>query len=208
MNYFDIKTTMSIYPTVAKTHDIIYITRGATATLNFNFGAKIYSFSDVDQFSYILKQDKHYYTYKMFTYLVPTEDTEVDASKSYYTNVEAFEGDEFASTGSQVLEPSGNPKDQNYYEVVEGNHSWRNTKYIVDPHFSHNSGEGYEYATLILSSTETAQFKPTTPEANIQCEVVIRLNTEVFGNLGHQDSIIIEPQHPLAVVDSLYSKSL
>lgn len=207
MNYFDIKTTMSIYPTLAKTHDIIYITRGATATLNFNFGTKIYSFSDVDQFSYVLKQDKQYYTYKMFTYLIPTEDTEVDASKVYYSNVEAFEGDEFASTGIQVMEPSGNPKDQNYYEVVEDNHSWRDTKYIVDSHFSHTSGDGYEYITLILSSAETAQFKTTVPDANVQCEVAIRLNTDIFGNLGNQDSIIIEPQHPLAIVDSLYSQA-
>ena len=206
MNHFDIRTTLSLYPTAIKSHDIIYIARGATASLNFNFGDKIYGFDNVDQLTFILKQDKSYYEYKMFTYLVPSMDETVVAGKIYYSDVQAIDNDEYACTGHPVLEPAGNPKEQNYYEVVEENHSWRDTKYLVDSHFSQFSGEGYDYISLVLHSAETMQFKPTMIDNHILCEVAIRLNTDMFGNLGGQDSIILEPQHPIAVVDSLYSR--
>jgi hypothetical protein len=42
----------------------------------------------------------------------------------------------------------------------------------------------------------------------VQFEVVVRLNTDIYNNLSNKDSIIIEPQHSIAVVDSLYGNIL
>ena len=49
-------------------------------------------------------------------------------------------------------------------------------------------------------------FKPTCPENNVLFEVVTRLNTDSFSGMHGEDSTIISPQHPIAVVDSLYGK--
>jgi hypothetical protein len=55
---------------------------------------------------------------------------------------------------------------------------------------------------------ETKEFKVTTPDNNMQFEVAVRLNTDTYNNLSNKDSIVIEPQHPIAVVDSLYGNIL
>jgi hypothetical protein len=61
----------------------------------------------------------------MYTYLVPTEDTEVVVNKEYYENITKVTDSEtnFQCTADLVAEPAKNPKESNYYEVVEGNHS-------------------------------------------------------------------------------------
>lgn len=207
MNY-DIKTTMSIFPTIvrSKAHELIYITRGSSAVLNFNFGKEIYSFADTDQITFILKQGKNLYWYKLFTYLIETEDTTPVEGKIYYKNVKPVEENAYQCTGTLVEEPATDPKAAGYFEVVEENHSWQNTKYLVDPHFSQNSGTGYDYVALNLDSEETKKLKATSDNEFVEFEVAIRLNTDSFASLGHKDSIIIEAQHPIAVVDSLYSK--
>jgi len=208
MRNFDIRTTLSLSPSMARAHEVIYITRGTTATLNFNFGNKVYSFEDTDQITFILKQGKTTHWYKMFTYIVETEDEIPVAGKTYYSNIQSIgEDDEsYQCTGTEVLEPGDNPKELGYYEVVDGNYSWRNTKYILDPHFCQSSGIGYDYISLILSSKETAYFYATTPETMVEFEIVIRLNTDSFASLGNNDSIIIEPQHPIGVIDSLFAR--
>ena len=208
MRNFDIKTTLSLCPSFHLAHEVIYITRGATATLNFNFGNKLYGFEDTDQITFILEQGKNTYWYKMFTYLIETEDNKPIEGKTYYTDVKPIDDNEetYQCTGTEVSSPSGNPKELGYYEVVDGNYSWRNTKYIVDQHFNQSSGIGYDYISLVLSSKETSYLYATTPEDMIKFEVVIRLNTDNFASLGNNDSIIIEPQHPIGVINSLYAK--
>lgn len=202
MENFDIRATLGICPTQYCAREMLYISRGASATLNFNYGAKIYGFENTDQFTYILKQGKQIKWYKMFTYLVETEDTEVVEGKVYYTNLQTIEGDELQCSASEVEEPEANPSAAGYYEEVEGNCSWRDTKYMIDPHFAMSVGDGWEYISIILSPYDTMDFKP----GQVECEVAIRLNTDSMSSLGNQDSIILEPQASIMVVDSLYSK--
>lgn len=206
MNIYDIRTTLNIGPSIARAPEICYITRGASATLNFDFQKKIYRFVDTDQMTFMLKQGKDIHWYKLFTYLVPTSDTEVDPEKTYYSEVEPISEDTFQCKAAVVAEPEGDPSASGLYEEVDGNHSWRDTYYLVDPHFSQSCGEGWDYVTLILSSKDTLNFKATNGIPAVEFEVAIRLNTDSFTSLGSQDSIIIEAQRPIAILDSLYSK--
>jgi hypothetical protein len=136
----------------------------------------------------------------MFCYLVPSEDIEINPDKTYFTEVITLSPESLEVSGKLVTSPEGSPKANGYYEVVEGNHSWRDTNYIMDKHFYFSSGAGYSYITLLLSSEETSLLK----SQETQSEVAIRLNTDIFENLKNTDSIIIEPQASISVVDSLY----
>ena len=206
---YDIKTTLGINPTVWGSHEMIYISRGASASLNFDFGKEVYSFQDTDQITFLLKQGKNLYWYKMFTYLKETEDEVPVEGKTYYTNLVPIAEDGQQCTAIKVLVPES-PKANGYFEEIDGNSSWRDgdTLYMVDPHFSQSSGNGWDYVTLNLRPEETCQFKATSVGTELDFEVAIRLNTDMFENLGNIDSIIIEPQHPIAVIDSLYSEIL
>jgi hypothetical protein len=137
---------------------------------------------------------------------VPTSDTEADPEKTYYSEVEPVSEDTFQCKATIVAEPEGSPSASGLYEEVDGNHSWRDTYYLVDPHFSQSCGEGWDYVTLILSSNDTLNFKATNGIPTVEFEVAVRLNTDSFTALGSQDSIIIEAQRPIAILDSLYSK--
>ena len=202
----DIITTLSVCPSAPKAHKIIFITRGASASLAFNFAEKVYNFEYTDQITFIFKQNKQIIGYKMFEYLRPTTDATPQPNKTYYTNVEPLSSESNQCTGVLVQNPNGNPCEQGFYEVLEDGGSWRDTLYIMDEHFYHAVGDGYDYITLMLSSEETCQFNTTSPEANMPWEVVVRLNTDLFESLNHQDSIVIEPQHSIAVIDSLYGQ--
>lgn len=206
MRNFDIRTTLSLYPAVSYGPEVTYITCGSTATLHFDLGKKIYAFEDVDQLTFMLKQGKTIEWYSMFTYLIPSEDTEVVADKVYYQDVTRVAEDDFACTATKVVEPAGSPADQGFYEEVEGNNSWRDCLYMVDPHFTYTAGEGFSQVNLILKSSETARLKPCGLDNPVKVEVAARLNTDKFANFNNQDSIVIEPQHPVVVLDSLYSR--
>ena len=206
MKTLNIKATVGTAPSVVPAHEIPVITRGATAELFYNLTDKIYDFNAIDQITFILKQNKNINWYSMFSYLVKTEDTEVNVDKIYYTNVQPINENSFECTGILVTQPEKNPAEANYYEVVEENHGWKDTLYILDEHFYHYFGDGYSYISFNLTSEETKQLSLTTPDNNMQFEVAIRLNTDSYDNLRNKDSIIIEPQHSIAVVDSLYSK--
>ena len=206
MENFNITATLSVTPAERKLHDQLYFLRGATVMLTHNLTNKVYTFSNIDQIAFLLKQGKVLYWYKMFTYLVESSDTEVIPGKLYFKNVKALYEDSFQCEGVLVNDPTGNPSALGYYEAANGNHSWRDTKYILDSRFSHSAGEGYEYITLALFSEDTKHFKPTFPGQEVEYEIVVRLNTDQCANLANQDSIIIEPQHPIAVFDTLYGK--
>ena len=108
-------------------------------------------------------------------------------------------------TAELVATPEA-PKAHGYYEAIEGNCSWRDTLYLVDSHFNHSSGSTWDYVSLILQPNETNKFNVTQPGSEVAFEVAIRLNTDTFNSLNQLDSMIIEPQCPITVVDSLYSK--
>jgi hypothetical protein len=79
---------------------------------------------------------------------------------------------------------------------------------MLDDHFYHDFGEDYDFVTFNFTSEETKALTLTTPDNNMQFEVAVRLNTDSFESLRNKDSIIIEPQHSIAVIDSLYSNIL
>lgn len=202
---FDIKTTLGICPAIRDTHELIYITRGASAILNFNFADTVYNFDDVNQITFSFKQGRKLFWYKMFTYLMPTDDETVVFGKTYYTDVRPIVDGCLQCSATVVCDPA-EPKANNYYEAVEGNHSWSDTLYIIDEHFCHSVGKSWDYLTFSLAAEETAQFTCTQPGNYMEYEIAVRLNTYWYKNTGNRDSIIIEPQHPIAVIDSLYSK--
>ena len=140
----------------------------------------------------------------MFTYLKRTTDTNIQADKIYYTDVNPIETDTFQCTATLVENPEADPSAAGYYEEIDGNCSWRDTFYLIDPRFSQSMGDSWDYVTLALSSKDTALLAPSV--GGVEFEVVVRLNTDTFTNLANQDSIIIEPQCPITVIDSLYSK--
>jgi hypothetical protein len=74
---------------------------------------------------------------------------------------------------------------------------------MVDPHFYLFDNENYGAIIFNFNSEETKQFKANT---DVKFEVAIRLNTDTFESSHYQDSTIIEPQHSIGVIDSLYSQ--
>lgn len=205
MNIFNFKTTMSGSPTSLPVcmDDQSYITRAATAVLTFSFDDKIYDFEDLDQFIYILNQGGKTTSYQLFTYIYKTLDTTVIPGKLYYSDVFSINNTN-QHYGLLVTNPSGNPKEKGYYEVIEAKGSgWRDLPYIVDRHYTLEMGENYCTLSLILSPEETRQFKAG---SCIDCEVMIRLNTEKTGTFGGTDAVLLEPQPKIFVEDSLYSK--
>jgi hypothetical protein len=125
-------------------HEMIYITRGASAELIYPLYDKVFRFEDIEQVTFTFKQGKNLQWYTMF-----------------------------AADGT------------------------------TDSHFYHFDNEDYAAIIFNLDSEETKQFKPG---VNIEYEVAIKLNTDSYASLSNKDSIIIESQHPIAVVDSLYSR--
>lgn len=206
---------MSIYATLrttpsrcTKPHEMLYIARGSSATLDFDLAAHAYSFTDLDQIVFLLRQGKLLYWYKMFTYLVKTRDVVVMPGKFYFTNVELLdpESESLQCKGTFVSDPTGNPAEQGYFEAVEDNHGWRDTWYLLEPRINHHCGENYDYITLVLFPEDTKCFKPTTTHGEVEFEIVARLNTDPLTHLASEDSTIIEAQHPIAIVDTLYGE--
>ena len=143
-----IYATLRATPTCKHTHEVIYITRGATAELMYPLYDKVFRFEDIEQVTFTFKQGRTIYWYSMFT---SGEDGAVE----------------------------------------------------TDSHFYHFNNAEYGAIIFNFDSEETKQFKAGLP---IEYEIAIKLNTDSFVNLGGKDSVIIEPQHPIEVRDSLYSK--
>ena len=147
-----IYATLHTHTTCNQVHEVIYITRGATAELVYPLYDKVFRFEDIEQITFTFKQGKNIYWYSMFE---TTEDAE------------------------------GNP-------VIN-----------KDSHFYHFNNEEYGAIIFNLDSEETKQFKPN---ILIDYEIAIKLNTDSFSTLGGKDSMVIEPQHPIEVRDSLFSR--
>jgi hypothetical protein len=146
-----IYATLHTHPTCQHTHEVIYITRGASAELVYPLYDKVFRFEDIEQITFTFKQGK---TVSWFTMFETAEDNTIK----------------------------------------------------TDPRFYHFDNEDYGAIIFNLDNTETKRFKAGIP---VEYEIAIKLNTDnldSFAALGGKDSIIIEPQHPIEVRDSLYSQ--
>lgn len=143
-----IYATLHTHPTCQPAHEVIYITRGASAELIYPLYDKVFRYEDIEQITFTFKQGKSVNWFTMF-------------------------------------------------ETVE------DKSIKTDPHFYHFNNEEYEAIIFNLDNNETKQFKAG---VLVEYEIAIKLNTDSFATLGGKDSIIIEPQHPIEVRDSLYSQ--
>ena len=76
-----IYATLRTTPTCNHTHEVIYITRGATAELIYPLYDKVFRFEDIEQITFTFKQGKTIYWYSMFT---PGEDETVETDSHFY----------------------------------------------------------------------------------------------------------------------------
>lgn len=60
-----IYATLHTHPTCNATHEVIYITRGATAELIYPLYDKAFRFEDIEQVTFTFKQGKNLYWYSM-----------------------------------------------------------------------------------------------------------------------------------------------
>lgn len=147
-----IYATLHVHPTPRPTHEMIYITRGASAELMYILYDRNLTLADIEQITFTFKQGRSTHWCSMFDFITAAE----------------------GKTDKQV-----------------------------DPHFS--SFYSQDCGIIIffnLDGEETKQLKPGIP---VEWEVAIKLDTDSFANSG-KDSTIIEPQHPIEVRDSLYSR--
>ena len=211
MPRIDIKTILGFTPPCPK-HELLVITRGATASIDYNLFDKVYDMENIDQMTFIFKQDKKIISFNLIEYFKITKDTVVEPDKNYYKRVEADlqSSTDFAFEPIVTIEGSSIAayikEFGDIYEQCELASGEVNLNWQFNKHFSHVSGNGYSYITFMLTSEETLLFEPTCPENNVLFEVVTRLNTDSFSGMHGEDSTIISAQHHIAVVDSLYGK--
>lgn len=85
------------------------------------------------------------------------------------------------------------------YSMFDDSEPGKATK---SPRFYILEEENHSAIIFNLDGEDTKQFKPG---INLKYEITIKLNTDSLATTGYKDSIIIEPQCPIVVVDSLYS---
>ena len=211
MPRIDIKTILGFTPPCPK-HELLVITRGATASIDYILFDKVYDMENIDQMTFIFKQGKKIISFNLIEYFKITDDTVVEPDKNYYKRVEADlqSSTDFAFEPIVTIEGSSiaayTKEFGDIYEQCELASGETNLNWQFNKHFSHVSGNGYSYITFMLTSEETLMFKPTCQENNVLFEVVTKLNTDSFSGMHGEDSTIISAQHPIAVVDSLYGK--
>lgn len=209
MPRIDIKTVLGFCPPEKK-HEILFITRGASASILYNLYDKVYDMDNIDQLTFIFKQGKKLFSYKLVDYFIITKDLEVDSDKKYYRKAEESleSGNDFIeiSTIDGGLIEAYRRKYGDIYEVTDIASGEANPNWQFNKHFSYNHGDGYSYITFMLSPEETLLFKPTCKENEVLFETATMLNTDAMEGMHGSDSIIITPQHRIAVVDSLYSR--
>ena len=87
MSNCNMYATLGVAPTTSKhQHNMLYITRGASAELFYPlYDKSFFRPVDVDQVTFSLRQNKQLFWYTMFTYVVASSDTVVNENKTYYT---------------------------------------------------------------------------------------------------------------------------
>lgn len=199
-----IHTTLMNQPK-CRPYEIITVTRGASASFNFNLFDKVYSIDDIVQMTFVFKQGKTTYWYNMLDYFKLTDDTSIIESKSYYQITYIDEKTSNQCEAALVTEPESNPKQAGYYELAKNSADQTNLPWQFDDHFYFDETKDFNRINFLLNSSETKQLKATSPIGGMQFEIVIKLNTSSFEGTHGKDLTIIEPQHPVVVVDSLYS---
>ena len=200
-----IHTTLDVCQQQAK-HKHLSITRGATAMFVYNLVGKYFTFDQIEQIIFMFKQDKNIRWYQMFNYIIPTTDTEVNSGKVYYKNVELIDATTKQCYGELVEDPVKSEL-PTYYEQVGLEDGQKPMAWVLNKHFNHNFVEdSIDNITFNLSSEETKYFDLTTPSNNVQFEIAFRFDTDSAAALSYTDSVLIEPQPSIIVVDSLFSR--
>lgn len=196
MIHTDIKACVDIRPEIPM-HQMEYITRGASASFNFDLTSKVYTFNDIDQLLFMFRQGNQIYKFTMLIYYKLTEDTSIQPRKTYYEKVGDLVYREIPRKYFGV-----NPKEKGWFEYSDRiSNNWG-----FDPHFRYSADKTCQYINLLLDPDETIKFKPTEIDDPIELEVAVRLNTEVLEDMHMKDTVIIEPLHPVAVVDSIFRR--
>jgi hypothetical protein len=201
MNNLKFRTVLGVCDPKKFKHDILVFTRGATATITYDLNNKFYNLDFIDQITFLFKQGINTLCFNMFNYLRKTEDTEADGEKVYYTSIQPVAEDSLQVTATPVVGYVGNPKTAGYYEICSIEDGEDALYWMLDEHFFLLD----KVLTFTMFPEETRELALTTPMNNMRFEIVFRLDTDSEAVNSYRDSIIIEPQHPIAVVDSLYS---
>ena len=88
MPRIDIKTILGFTPPCKK-HELLVITRGATASIDYNLFDKVYDIENIDQMTFIFKQGKKILRFNLIDYFKVTSDVVVEPNKNYYKKVNA-----------------------------------------------------------------------------------------------------------------------
>jgi hypothetical protein len=119
MQNFNIYATLRTMPTEScYNHEMIYITRGASAELNYTLFDKVFRACDIDQATFTFRQGRNLFWYTMFTYVVKSTDTEVDTKKDYY-KVNPVNKGSLQCEIIKIENPTGNPSTSDYFEISE-----------------------------------------------------------------------------------------
>ncbi len=169
--------------------------RGASAELNYSLIDKPFTLEDLNQVTVTLKQGRNLFWYTLFTYAIKSLDTEVNLDKTYY-KAESIEEGSLQCKLIKVENPTGNPSTSNYFELSdESALDRKTTHHVIDSHFCITN---MDIITFNLGSAETKQLKAN---AEVEVEITLHINTNKLGQ-----SVIIDSQPTLEVVDSLYSQ--
>jgi hypothetical protein len=187
-------------------HTTLCITRGTSAEIVYPLLDGIITPEDLDQVTFVFKQDSKLTKYSMYTYLVPSTDAEIQENKIYYTISPEVE-DSFQCVITKVDNPAVNPQEAGYFEIsTDPTLNWTTCYHVLDPHFCWTSGDGYCAIIFNFSSTETKQFMPSlTSNFLVEYEVALAVNKGYADSRNTEDLVMIEPQPPIEVIDSLYS---
>lgn len=152
MSNLNIHATLGVAPaTIHRPHEVLVITRGASAELLFNFINHSYlidinePFKYIDQITFLFKQN------------------------------------------NKII----------HFDMI-------NSKGQMNPEFAYD--EDRMCVSLLLSPAVTSTLELASELNPMSFEIAIRANTEFVTKQG-KDTIIIEPQHPIIVVDSLYNQA-
>lgn len=156
MRNFKINTTLGVCPAknLGNKKASYFITRGATGNLTFDLLSKAYTFDQIEQAIFVLREADVEHTVLQF--------------KLYAT------------------------------EPTDG------TEGILDSHFTHVKGFGYEYLNLELTSEETAALAVTDKNHLMEFEVVVQIDGDDKNPELRLMHTMIEKQPFVGVIDSIY----
>lgn len=205
MRDLKIKTTLGIAPIKSCCGcgcNKIVITKGATASINYDLTGKVYTFNDIAQATFSFKHNKDIFWYTMIEYFVETPDKVADGETTYYERTLAS-GQSISKYIFTARTCAKGTSVEGLFILAALADTATTENWQLDKHFYYCDIEGYEAINFILSSEETKAL-PTTGEDFLDFEVAIRLNTDTLAGMHSKDSVIIEPQMSIMVVESIF----